>query len=195
MKRLSRIIALSTILGLLAAGCTNTRNITGLIGPDTALEKLDADGDGVVSEQEAQKLPALYNSFSRADTDQDNNLSSAELKALTTRLSVIEFSRIDFNRDGVISKREAEAAGPSLKEAFDLVDADGDGGVSQSEYRAATINLFEDMQLSEFDHDGDGVLDKDEAKSNPFIADNFDSLDLDGNGLISAEEYRWAQQN
>ncbi|QBQ56217.1 EF-hand domain-containing protein [Nitrosococcus wardiae] len=195
MKLSNRIIALAAILGLLATGCTTTRNITGFIGRDTAFNKLDADGDGVISEQEALKLPALYTSFSRADTDQDNNLSKAEFKALTTRLTAIEFSRADFNGDGAISEREANAVGPSLKEAFDRVDADNDGGVSQSEYRAATVNLLKDTQLSEFDQDKDGVLDRDEAKNNPFIADNFDSLDIDGNGLISAEEYRWAQQD
>lgn len=44
-----------------------------------AFEEVDADGDGTISQQEAQAVEGL--DFSQADTNQDGSLSRAEYAA------------------------------------------------------------------------------------------------------------------
>ncbi len=45
--------------------------------------------------------------------------------------------RIDLDRDGVISREEAQQGAPRLAERFDALDRDGDGQLSRQELRAA----------------------------------------------------------
>lgn len=170
----------------LLCGCQTLRNVDNPFG--NAYSDLDRDGDGVISQQEAQSLPALSNNFERIDTNASGGIDESEYKAAAMHIADLSFDEVDVNGDGVISEREAGAMPVSLKEAFGDVDTDGDNNVSQTEYAAATTNLLEDVEFASLDRDGDGVIGSAEADNMPVLSEAFDRVDTDGDGLITEEE-------
>lgn len=46
---------------------------------------LDTDNDGVISKDEAEELPVLYDVFDQIDTDGDDNIAQREYRALQSR--------------------------------------------------------------------------------------------------------------
>lgn len=190
-----RMAGAALLLGGLTAGCASVENtVRGWTGTDQGLAALDTNGDGVISQDEASDNEALAATFDEVDTNQDSNINPAELRAANTRVAQVDFSDTDFNGDGVISEREAEAVRPSLSEVFGQVDTDGDGNVSKSEYRAARLNLLERTEFAAFDTDGDGILDRKEADKQRYLSDNFSRVDIDGDDLINEEEFEQAKK-
>lgn len=190
--------SLATVMALLMAGalggCAAVQDtVNRVTGNDQGLSELDANGDGVISRQEADRNRALARNFEQVDTNRDQNINRAELRAAHTRVGEVDFRQIDYNGDGVVSKREAEAVPPSLDQAFDRIDADGDGNVSQSEYQAARLNLLGDTEFAAFDTDGDGVIDSREAQDEIALREDFNKIDVDDDGLISDEEFARAR--
>lgn len=112
--------------------------------------KLDTDGDGYVSREEAQGHKGLATRFDAADTDKDARLSSAELKALHDSMppkpgkapkapktgKAPAFNTLDTNADQMLSRDEI-AQHPKLAKRFEQVDTNKDGQVSADEYAAA----------------------------------------------------------
>lgn len=181
------------VVGLmLAAGCQTLRDFENPLG--NAYSDLDADGDGVVSQQEAQSVPALANNFEQIDTNNSGGIDESEFSAASTPIADLRFDEVDINGDGVISEREAGAMPVSLKEAFGDVDTDGDNNVSRTEYQAATVNLLEDIEFGSADTDGDGVIGSAEADEMPILSEAFDRVDTDGDGLISEAELQAARR-
>lgn len=190
-----RMAGTALLLGGLTAGCASVENtVRGWTGTDQGLAALDANGDGVISQDEASDNEALAAAFDEVDTNQDSNINPAELRAANTQVAELDFSDTDFNGDGVISEREADAVRPSLSEVFGQVDADGDGNVSRSEYRAARLNLLERTEFAAFDTDGDGILDRKEADKQRYLSDNFSRVDIDGDDLINEREFEQAKK-
>ncbi|MEX0807422.1 MAG: hypothetical protein WD044_01720 [Dongiaceae bacterium] len=78
-------------------------------GRDDWFAKLDADGDGVVTETEFDDAIAQFRAehgserrapdFSKIDSDEDGNATQAEFEAAAERM----FTRFDRNGDGVLS--------------------------------------------------------------------------------------------
>ena len=174
------------------SGCETLQNIENPLS--TAYSDFDRDGDGVISEQEAEALPTLANNFQQIDTNSSGGIDDNEYAAATMHVADLSFDEVDVNGDGVISEREAAAMPVSLKEAFNDVDTDGDQNVSPTEYRAATTNLLENVEFSSLDADGDGVIGSTEADNMPILGEAFDRVDSDGDRLISEEEYQAAQR-
>ncbi|XP_065010296.1 probable calcium-binding protein CML18 [Musa acuminata AAA Group] len=93
-----------------------------------------------------------------------------------------------------------------LQKVFDRYDANGDGKISASELAGVIRALGADASpaevrdmIAEMDADGDGFVDLhefadfhrrrvDDAAAERALREAFDVYDLDGNGLISAEE-------
>lgn len=194
MNACTRVVTV-LMLAATAAGCATVQEtVSNLTGWGSGVSALDTNDDGVISAQEAEANPNLSASFEQIDTNRDQNINPAELRAANATIAEANFEQLDFNGDGVVSEREAEAVRPSLREAFDQVDADEDGNVSQAEYEAARLNLLGETEFAAFDTDGDGVIDEQEADDDMALSEDFDSIDIDDDGMISNEEFERARQ-
>ena len=78
------IIKVSTLAALLAAGAAFAQTPTAPASSTTGAQstdysKLDANGDGMISKEEAKADPALAAQFGELDADKNGTLSSSEL--------------------------------------------------------------------------------------------------------------------
>jgi Ca2+-binding EF-hand superfamily protein len=188
--------SLCLIIGALAsvAGCATVQNTYERTPFASAFSGFDKNDDGVISRQEAQVYSPLANNFSRIDTNGSAGIDTNEYTAATSQVASINFQEVDANGDGVISKREADGMPFSLKEIYGDVDADRDSNVSTVEYQAASVNLLRGMSFESIDWDGDGIISTNEASELPVLAEAYDRVDTDDDGLISRKEYAAAQR-
>jgi hypothetical protein len=108
--------------------------------PPPARQKVDANGDGVVTREEAQSHPRLAANFDAADTSKDGQLDAAEIDAMRqahrseSRARADERWKLaDADGDGAISRDEAQKSMPRMAENFDKLDANGDGRIERGE--------------------------------------------------------------
>ncbi len=128
--------------------------------PTQIKELADADGDGVVTEEEWQ-------AFRDARREQNADRSNSFI------------DQWDLDGDGVLSAAEREAAREAIRERarenrrirFNDADTDGDGALSRDEFTAIPAV----SRLSEVDPEK--------------VTTIFDRLDADDDELISAEEF------
>ena len=107
--------------------------------PDRMIQRLDSDGDGLVSFEEFQ-LPEKRRGADRldeADADGDGNVSRAEMEAqLNAQLEAVKakaearFEQADSNDDGFITPEERKQV------AFQMLDINDDGYLSPEELAA-----------------------------------------------------------
>ena len=116
------------------------------------------------------------------------------------------FKQLDADRDGTVSKAEAEKGPPHLAEQFDEVDANKDGKLTQDEMRnamrarraqcqqdtekcRAEMKQHFETAWKRADTDGDGALSKGEAEQGmPRLARHFGHIDTDRDGKITLTE-------
>ena len=103
------------------------------------------------------------------------------------------FKAADKDNDGSLTREEAKAM-PRVSKKFDAIDADNSGTVSLAEIQAAKKQMGKEAhkrgaeRFKAADKNGDGMLDKEEAKSMPKVAKNFDGIDADKNGTVTGKE-------
>lgn len=106
-------------------------------------QRLDQDGNGAISREEAKAHPRMEKSFEAMDGDQDGQVIEAEYRdyAKTRREQHREkakteakarWDKADANGDGMLSREEAKAS-PNMVKHFDAMDADKNGQVSPQE--------------------------------------------------------------
>jgi hypothetical protein len=101
----------------------------------------------------------------------------------------------DTNNDGLISREEAKAL-PRIAEHFDAIDANRDGFVTMDELRAyhqAHKGEQRGEMWKKLDANGDGRLSRDEVAGHPRLAQEFDTIDANKDGFLSAEELHAAR--
>ena len=103
------------------------------------------------------------------------------------------FKAADKDNDGSLTRDEAKAM-PRVLKKFDAIDADKSGTVTLVEIQAMQKKMGKEAhkrgaeRFKAADKNGDGMLDKDEAKSMPRVAKNFDAIDADKNGTVTPKE-------
>ncbi|MCL9846129.1 EF-hand domain-containing protein [Ralstonia solanacearum] len=106
-------------------------------------KKLDTNGNGMVSRDEAKGHRWLEEHFDEIDTNHDGQISKNELAAwhkahageMQARLDA-KFKAADKNGDGALTREEMQAGLPKLAKHFDEIDANHDGKVTEDEIRA-----------------------------------------------------------
>jgi Ca2+-binding EF-hand superfamily protein len=91
--------------------------------------RFDTDNDGTVDLDEAKKAASAL--FDKLDTDKDGTL---DLKELQGRLTQKEFTAVDPDNDGMLTKDEYLAV---VEKRFKAADPDNDGTVSAAELKTA----------------------------------------------------------
>lgn len=106
---------------------------------DQMFKAVDADGDGLISRQEAElKTPVMFDNFDVIDTNRDGGLSKKEIKAFTAALEKKrrefgqQLENADKDKNGMLSREEAQAL-PYLSEHFDEIDGNMDGQLVMKE--------------------------------------------------------------
>jgi Ca2+-binding EF-hand superfamily protein len=97
------------------------------------------------------------------------------------------FAKADVNKDGQLSRDEAQKGMPLIYQKFDLIDADKNGSITLVEIKDA--GLVE--RFTKADVNKDGQVTRDEAKGvMPGVYDHFDKIDADKNGFVTLNEIR-----
>lgn len=174
----------------------------------------DADGDGVVTVQEAASVATKMRGrfgkrgwgpgsgkmhgrraaerFAQMDANQDGQVTKAEAEASHKA----RFAELDTNRDGVIDGQELTARHEARRaervaERFAALDADGNGSLSRTE-----VPPFFAARFDNVDTNGDGAVSSDEmlaagpgrmgrGKKGPHVL----RMDADGDGKVTASEF------
>jgi Ca2+-binding EF-hand superfamily protein len=103
------------------------------------------------------------------------------------------FNKADKDGNGSLSREEAKAM-PRLEKGFDAIDADKSGSITLDEIRASMKEKGKEKReragegFKAADKNGDGMLDKEEAKALPRVAENFDAIDADKSGTVTGKE-------
>ena len=100
------------------------------------LKAADTNGDGLISRAEAAALPRLAERFDQLDANRDGQVSVEELKAARGkhRGHGGMVKHLDADGDGKVSKAEALTA---AEKRFDRVDGNKDGFITREEAQAA----------------------------------------------------------
>ena len=133
--------------------------------------KPDANGDGVISKEEAAKFPRLAEKFAELDKDRDGKLARAELP--------MHRGGMRGQADGMRSQHRGMRA----------LDADGDGRISRTEMQAGKDGM--DERFARMDVNKDGYIDKADrqARMAQRRAECFGKADADKNGQLSRAEF------
>ncbi len=117
-------------------------------------EKMDADGDGVVtkkefdafSNQRFNDLDANHDGkITRQELDADREQHMAKMREQMHEQMKRRFDEADANHDGALNKEEAQKM-PHVAEHFDEIDTNHDGKVTPEELRAAMMGMRQQQQ-------------------------------------------------
>jgi Ca2+-binding EF-hand superfamily protein len=154
-------------------------------GAGKHFEKLDTDGNGVVTSAEFEA--SFLTRFNESDANKDGKVTAEEMKAKHAAHEQERFTQMDTNKNGVIERAEIERM---PEEHFARIDADKSGTLTQAEL-ANGHPKHEGKGPGELkglhgDTNNDGVVTKAEAQAN--VQQLVKKIDADGDGKLTQEE-------
>jgi hypothetical protein len=183
--------------------------------------QLDTNRDGMISRAEADASPDLVAIFITTDANSDSMLSPVEfavvpiafgdaaaqtgsLQAQSGQTRKQVFDGLDTNRDGMISRAEADAEA-ALVSIFVSTDANSDGMLSPIEFAVVPIafgdgaaqtgamhaqrGMTRQQVFDQLDTNRDGMISRAESEANPELAAIFVAVDPNSDGMLTAVEF------
>lgn len=134
--------------------------------------KPDANGDGVITKEEAAKFPRLAEKFTQLDKNKDGKLAADELPRHRAGM-----------RGGQADGKRGSHGGMSA------LDTDGDGRISRAEMQAGKAGM--DQHFDRMDVNKDGYIDRADrqARMAQRRSECFTKADTDNNGQLSRAEF------
>jgi len=175
------------------------------------LEAFDKDEDGFLTKEEAIYGP-LSARFENYDTNEDGKLSKEEMDSFRGGMlfgsgqrgegfAQFVMDRLDKDGDARLSNDELTDA-RLFNENFDKLDTNEDGFLSTEEVSRFREVAFQGRRtggrrdrFAEADRDGNGKLSKDEIPEPLSSIMDFESSDLDKDGMLTREEFMRGGQN
>ncbi len=154
-------------------------------GKGKGLARFDRDGNGVVTRDEMRTTE--IERFDKVDANHDGRLTLDEIQAFHRELAAKRFAEKDTNNDGKLSRSEVSRM---PDEVFSRLDLNKDGVLTPDELanRGGRFQSHAERRFQHADANGDGAISKDEALAG---ADKrFARLDTNGDGVISEEEMK-----
>lgn len=119
-------------------------------GDHGGMQRMDKDGNKLISREEAKGHPHLEKDFDTIDANKDGQLSQDELRTHMQKVRGEHkgeghsghrggpgpVKRLDTNKDGKLSRDEVKGH-PMLEKNFERIDANKDGSLSEEELKAA----------------------------------------------------------
>jgi len=151
-------------------------------GTDANFDAYDANGDGIIDADEFIAGSMAKGEFQKMDIDNDGKISKAEWIA---RYGSAEgFDKYDLDGDGVIDPDEFIAT-KGIEAQVRMVDKNRDGKISEAEWKAR----FGSMEgFDKYASDG-GVMDADAWMTAQMVKAKYRMLDTNHDGKISREEW------
>jgi Ca2+-binding EF-hand superfamily protein len=174
----------------------------------TGRPAMDANGDGMISREEAKAYPRLAAGFDTWDTNVDGQLDATEMQAHREAMhgemrakAHEHWTEADKDGSGGLSRAEAEASMPRMAADFDAIDANKDGQVTHDEMHAfhmqnrMSMHAHHEERFKSADANGDGAIDLAEAQTAmPRLAEHFSTVDANGDGQVTPDEMRAAKK-
>lgn len=149
-----------------------------------AIQKLDTDGDGSVSRQEAEGDPSLSARWDEYDRNSDDMLDATEIAAL-------EQSQPDaagsFEEDVEIARGEVTEEGlPTTEHQREVTQQDRSG--QEHEPGGGAQQPASGGLVERLDTDGDGAISQSEAQGSTQLVEQWDQLDRNSDGKLDSSE-------
>ncbi len=165
---------------------------------------IDTDGDGALSaeeitaEEERRKTQGAFNAAMAGYSVNSTSGTTADNLAATL------LSALDTDTDGLLSSEESGLD----DESFSALDSDGDGTLSTEELTAALEDVVTQMQDAAMNMTASQTTETEESATSTQAAggsggaggsddseEEYDALDLNEDGVVSADELRQAMQS
>lgn len=118
-------------------------------------KRIDTNGDGIVSHEEALAAAnaRVEKDFATYDLNHDGQITQDEVKEVHEQRRAeaqakfeARFKQADTNGDGQLSKDEVQAGMPFLARGFDRIDTNKDGELSLDEIKAGRMAMAQHMR-------------------------------------------------